>query len=145
VESIAHLDQPEQDKIYELLRPLTETKELLKQLKNDPLDTSIIEKIQTLISNVNIDELVQLENPDPKNNLLQDISLRERLDFISRYVQQGLAPKKIEVSSQSSQGSSILQVFKTIFSSPFLRYGLPTLTVVFIAYRYMKLSRLIKA
>jgi hypothetical protein len=117
----------------ELLEPLEEILECLKKLQKEPLNAELFPQIQQLILKVDVAELVKLETPKFAY-LFKDTTLADRLSFVSRFIQESLAPEKpktIRPISASPSTDKISLFFHAVMSSP-VKYGLLGLAIILV-------------
>ncbi|HEX4839868.1 MAG TPA: hypothetical protein VFU89_05455 [Rhabdochlamydiaceae bacterium] len=107
-------DEAEKERITNLLQPLTQIYKLVKALKEEPLNMEAIQKIQTLIPQVIIADVVKLEelNDSPSRGA----PLQERLDFIARYVQSRLEYQKTWGYTFNALFNRISKLFSATFA-----------------------------
>lgn len=112
-----NVDETEQTRIKSLFQPFDNIIKCLETAQKEPLNTEVLQQIQSLIQQVNVNEFVKLENRDDKS---VSESLQERLDFISRYTQERIKTveeyKKTRLFYIYSFFNRISQVFHNIFS-----------------------------
>ncbi len=133
-------DKGAQAQAENLLKPLVEILTHLQKFQKKPLTKEVALQIQRLISEVNVEELVKLENPEFAY-LIKDVTLKERLAFISKFIQESLAPEKsktIRPISAYPSASRISLFFYAVMSRPFVKYGLLALAVILVFQKSMK-------
>lgn len=108
---------PQLQSLENLLKPLGEIKKCIEKLQKEPSNTKTLNQIQQLILEVNVDELVKLEPPESKY-LIEGTTLRERLNFVSKFSQKSLEDieklKKIHPIFAFPSLNRMSQIFYTI-------------------------------
>lgn len=134
---------PQQQIIKELLTPLNELEKCLEKLQKDPLNTGVLGQVRQLISEVNVNELVKLEIPDSRY-LIEGYTLRERLHFVSSFIQKSLEPvknmKKVQPNSAFPSLKRASQIFYNMMKNPILKYGVLSLAIIIVFKNCMKLK-----
>ncbi len=114
-------EETEKERIESLLQPLNRIQECLNTARKEPYNAEAFQQIENLISQVDVDAVIALENRD-NNYVTEGASLQERLDFISGYVQEQLESieeyKKTWWFTLDSLYSRISQIYYSMFSSP---------------------------